>query len=102
MPHATPVRGRCADCFQHISKLAMRCPRCAAWKRSEEGKHNNREEINPVAQIATTGQRCSRCKHSGIRNWRTHRIWHAAGGGTEQFSLAAYDRLMSGTEEVGA
>ena len=31
------------------------------------------------------------------------RAFHAAGGGTEQFSLAAYDRLMSethGTEEA--
>ena len=89
-----PVNDRCADCPRRVSKNAERCHPCAARWLWVEGKMDNRPEVHRIAQIATTGPRCSRCRHSGIRNWRTHRIWHAAGGGTEQFSLAAYDRLM--------
>ena len=47
-----------------------------------------------IAQIAISEPRCSRCGQPGILDWRTHKIWHQAAGGTEQFSLGHYDLLL--------
>ena len=92
------AHNRCADCNRVVTKLATRCIQCAAKKRLADGKYANQPEINPIAPIAQRSDRAPRTLAKKSRSW------HAAGGGTEQFDIAKYDRLMSethGTEEVG-
>lgn len=89
------VNDRCADCPRRVSGNAERCHPCAARKQWADGAMDNRAEVHRVAQIATTGPLCSRCKHSGIVNWRTHRIWHESWGGTFAWNPDKYDRLMA-------
>ena len=79
---------RCADCNRAVTKLATRCLKCAARKRLADGKYTNGPEINPIAPLAQRRDRVP------LTLAFKSRAFHAAGGGTEQFSLAAYDRLM--------
>ena len=78
----------------------MNIPYCQPHKGTRAGVvpgcDGCREEAEALQAIAQRRDRVPRTLS------KKHRAWKEAGGGTEQFSLAAYDRLMSethGTEE---
>ena len=82
---------RCADCARTVTKLATRCVKCAARKRLADGKYTNGPEINPISPLAQKRDRVPKTLA------RRRRAWKEAGGGTEQFSIAEYDRRMKAT-----
>ncbi len=79
---------RCPDCSRPVSRNAGRCKSCAQKKKWADGAFANVPEIHPITPIAQRSDRAPRTLR------RKSRAWHAAGGGTEQFSLTEYDRRM--------
>ena len=51
-------------------------------------------ELECIAQNPIEAPLCDRCRQP-VMDWRRHKAFHAAGGGTLQFDLARYDRLMA-------
>ena len=76
--------GRCRKHGMFLVKPIDTCTACAIYVA----------DMRRIAQIPLSIATCGRCEQSGILNWRTHKIWHAAKGGSEQFDLALYDKLM--------
>ena len=79
---------RCADCNRAVTKQATRCLKCAAKKRLADGKYTSGPEINPIAPPAQKRDRAP------LTLAKKRRAWKEAGGGTEQFDIDEYDRLM--------
>ena len=85
------------DELDALFPLPTKIPRCKAhWRLKGSaaggvvtGCAGCREEAEALQAIAQRRDRVPRTLAKKSRSW------HAAGGGTEQFSLAAYDRLMS-------
>ena len=70
---------------------AMKIPRCPEHRTINYARpdcDSCRAEQRALVAIAQRRDRAPRTLAKKSRSW------HAAGGGTEQFSLAAYDRLI--------
>ena len=60
-------------------------------------RHIETGELQRIALTPLSGPRCGHRRRAcklPVVSWEKHRAWHAAGGGTKQFDLAKYDRLM--------
>ncbi len=90
--------GELAELFPGQAAGPVKIPRCTDHRRLRENVHGGvvpgcdgcRAEQQALLAIPLQRERDRVPKTLA----RKSRAWHAAGGGTEQFSLAEYDRRM--------